>query len=70
MSELGIPETILANALDQFLYADPRNAETAKLLQAGVTTGRLQDSEWLAKILSDTDDTTLTPRSVNEAPES
>jgi hypothetical protein len=70
MDQTGITETILYDTITRFESSDRSNGLVANLLRNGIQEGQLQDSEWIANILIDTEDSTLPKESPNEAPES
>lgn len=70
MAETGITEKILLETIACFESAEPGNAAPAKLLREGVAGGRFKDSEWIAEILLNTEDSIATGESPNEDPES
>lgn len=67
MDEIAITEKILLDTVARFESANSGNAAAAKLLREGIAGGKLQDSDWIAKILLNTNDGILTEESVNEA---
>jgi len=70
MGEPGITEKILLDTVVRFESAEPGNAAPARLLREGIREGKLQDTEWISKILLSSEDSTLTTESLNESPES
>ena len=56
MTEKGIIEKILFDTITQFENAEHGNATTAQLLREGIDGGKLKDSEWIAEVLSNTED--------------
>ena len=70
MAEAGITEKILVDAIARFAAADPDNAGVAELLRNGISTGKLQNHEWIANILLEPHCSAHTEESSDEAPES
>ncbi|MGO9622078.1 MAG: hypothetical protein ACLPT6_11825 [Desulfobaccales bacterium] len=56
MTAKGIVEKILSESITLFENSDHNNAAAAKLLAEGMRQGKFNDSEWIANILSNTDD--------------
>lgn len=69
MSEKGITEKILLDTVARFEGVEPSNISAAKLLRKGVAEGKLQNSQWIAEILLNTADSTVTEESSNETSE-
>jgi hypothetical protein len=56
MATKGIVEKILSDSITLFSVSNFKNGPSAKLLAEGMGQGKFNDSEWIANILSNTED--------------
>lgn len=56
MTAKGIVDKILSDSITLFENSNHKNTLAAKLLAEGIGQGQFKDSEWIADILSNTED--------------